>query len=164
MKKVFSVLVAVLILAVSAMPVFAAPSPTASKEYKIVVHNNKGGSGTYTTKVDKDGKHATITAHPKNGYKFEKWVIKGKYKIVNGDLTSKKLTLILKGDVEATPIFTKKGSKSSGSTTHISRNTSPVSPKTGDNTLYFAIMISVGALLVLTALGVKISTAKASKK
>lgn len=163
MKKTLSIFIATIIIALSAMPVFALVSPTASKEYKIVVHNNEGGSGTYKTKIDKDGKHATITAHPKNGYKFSKWVIKGKYKITEGDLNSKTLKILLQGDVEATPIFTKIGSKSSASTgtpVSVSRNYSSTSPKTGDNSMYFIIGISALAVLSLAAVGVKLAVSK----
>lgn len=165
MKKTLSILTAVLIIVISSMPVFAAPSPTASKEYKIIVHNNKGGSGTYTTKVDKDGKHATITAHPKNGYKFDHWTIKGKYKITSGSLKSKTFRILLGGDVEATPHFVKIGKKSkttssTGSTITVSRNYSSTSPKTGDNTMYFAIIISAVAISAFAALGLKLAVSK----
>lgn len=160
MKKTLSILVAFLIVTLSAMPVFAVPSPTASKEYHIIVHNNEGGSGSYTTKVDKDGKHATIIAHPKNGYKFVKWIINGKYEIEKGDLNSKKLRLLLKGNVVATPVFKKisTGSKTTGS--HVVVNRSSTSPKTGDNTIYFAVGISAAALIVISALGVKLAKSK----
>lgn len=161
MKKTLSIMVALIILAVSAMPVFAAPSPTASKEYKIIVHNNEGGSGTYTTKIDKDGKHATITAHPKNGYKFSKWVIKGKYEIDEGDLTSKKLKILLKGDVEATPIFTKIGTKSTTpGTPSVIRNDSPTSPKTGDYNISHLFMVLALAAVPFAAVGIKLAFPK----
>lgn len=159
MKKTLSVIVALIIVALFAMPAFAAPSPTASKEYKIVVHNNNGGTGTYTTKVDKDGKHATITAHPKNGYEFVKWTTKGKYDIDDGDLTSKKLIITLNSDVEFTPIFKKIGGKTS-STPSVSINESPVSPKTGDNSFYFLIA-GIGVLFAaFCAVGVKLVVSK----
>lgn len=160
MKKTLSILVAVIVLALSVTPAFAAPSPTASKEYNIIVHNNKGGSGTYTTKVDKDGKHATIVAHPKNGYEFVKWIIKGKYKIEKGDLNSKKLRLLLKSNVEATPVFKKIKTGSTTTGSPVSVNRSSTSPKTGDNTMYFVIGISAAAVLVLSALGVKLAKSK----
>lgn len=160
MKKTLSILVAVIITALSLMPAFAVVSPTASKEYTIVVHNNEGGSGSYTTNTDKDGKHATIVAHPKNGYKFVKWIINGKYVIEKGDLNSKTLRLLLKGNVVATPVFKKikTGSKTTGSPVAVNR--SSTSPKTGDNTLYFAIGISAAALLIISALSVKLAKSK----
>ncbi len=161
MKKALSLLIAAVIIALSAMPAFALISPTASKEYKIVVHNNEGGTGKYTTKIDKDGKHATITAHPKNGYKFSKWIIKGKYEIDEGDLNSKTLRILLKGNVVATPVFTKIGSKSTTSHgTTVSINSSPTSPKTGDNTMLYVIGLSSLAALAFVALGVKLAVSK----
>lgn len=167
MKKTLSVLVAVIILALSAMPVFAAdddnPSPTASKEYNVIIHKVNGGSGTYTIDKDEDGQHATITAHPKNGYEFVKWIVnKGKYELEDGDLTDEEFTILLKSDVELTPVFKKKGtsSTSSGSTISVSQNQSPTSPKTGDNTMYFVIALSTVAVLGIGALGVKLATGK----
>ncbi len=176
MKKTLSILTAVLILALSSIPVFAVPSPTASKEYKIIVHKNKGGSGTYTTKISKDGKHATITAHPKKGYKFDHWTIKGKYKITSGSLNDKTFKILLQSDVEVTPHFVKIGKKSStpkkpssGKKTYSgtatpdsvpSRNYSSTSPKTGDNTMHFAIAVSAVALIALSALGIKLAVSK----
>lgn len=161
MKKALSLLIAAVIIALSAMPAFALISPTASKEYKIVVHNNEGGTGKYTTKIDKDGKHATITAHPKNGYKFSKWIIKGKYEIDEGDLNSKTLRILLKSNVVATPVFTKIGSKSTTSHgTTVSINSSPTSPKTGDNTMLYVIGLSSLAALAFVALGVKLAVSK----
>ncbi len=160
MKKTLSILVAVIVICVSAVPVFAAPSPTAGKEYNIIVHNNDGGSGSYTVDTDKDGKHATITAHPKKGYKFVKWIITGKYKIEKGNLKSKKLSLLLNGDVEATPYFKKIGSKSTTGGTPVKINTSPTSPKTGDNTIYFIVGVSALGLIAISALGVKLAKSK----
>lgn len=160
MKKTLSIIIAVVIAALSVMPVFAVVSPTASKEYSIVVHNNEGGSGTYTSKIDEDGKHATIVAHPKNGYEFVKWIINGKYVIEKGDLNSKKLRLLLKGNVVATPVFRKikTGSKTTG--TPVVVNRSSTSPKTGDNMPYFVVGISAAALIVISALGVKLAKSK----
>lgn len=162
MKKTLSLLVAALILVFSAMPVFAAPSPSASKEYNVRVHNPNGGSSTYTTKTDKDGEHVTLTAHPKNGYKFYKWIIRGKYVIEKGSLKSDVLTLLLKSDIEVYPVFKKIGSKSTstGSGTSISQNTSPTSPQTGDNTIYFVSALLAVVAVAFGAVGVKLAVSK----
>ncbi len=162
MKKTLSVLVAALILVFSAMPVFAAPSPSASKEYNVRVHNPNGGSSTYTTKTDKDGEHVTLTAHPKNGYEFSKWIIKGKYVLEKGDLSDDVITILLKGDVNVYPVFKKIGSESTstGSGTNISQNTSPTSPQTGDNTIYFAVALLAVVVVAFGAVGVKIAVSK----
>ncbi len=164
MKRVLAVLVAVLICVFSAVPAFAAkkakPSPTPSKEYNLIIHPTKGGTGTYTSKTDDDGKHCYIVAHPKKGYKFIKWVIKGKYDLEEGDLNSEKLTIVLRSDCEATPYFEKEGSKSSSSSTPASSNPSSESPKTGGNILFFIIALAAAFMLITAALGVKLARSK----
>ncbi|MCH5303895.1 MAG: hypothetical protein J1E41_03440 [Ruminococcus sp.] len=162
MKKTLSLLVAAIILVLSAMPAFAVVSPTASKEYKVIMHNPNGGSGSYTTKTDKDGKHATLTAHPKNGYEFSKWVIEGDYVLEDGELTDDVISVLLNSDIHVYPQFKKIGSKSSetGSKITVSQNTSSTSPKTGDNTIYFAIALIAAAVLAFGAVGVKLAVSK----
>ncbi len=160
MKKTISIVVAFIILALSAMPAFALPSPTASQEYKIIIHKTEGGSGTYTTKTDKDGKHATITAHPKNGYEFVKWIPKGKYDS-DGELTDKTLSILLKSDVEFTPVFRKKGTSSAQESPSVSQNDSPVSPKTGDNNAMYFFFGALAALAIALGLvGAKLAFMK----
>lgn len=161
MKKLVSVLVAALIIAFSVVPAFALPSPTKSKDYKIVIHNTKGGTGTYTTEKDEDGKHATITAHPKNGYEFVKWVIDGKYDLEDGSLTDKELTILMNSDIEATPYFKEVGTKSITSST-VSQNPSPVSPKTGFDAQPFAVFGF--AALLIAAIGAVVVKLAVSKK
>ena len=170
MKRLFAVAVAVLILALGVIPAFAAnnserPSPTPSREYNVVVHNTNGGTATYTTTIDEDGKHVLIVAHPKNGYEFDHWVIDGKYIIEDGSLTDEELRLLLKGDIVVTPVFKKIGSSStsSGSKTSISSNPSPVSPQTGDNALFFAIAAFVILAAAFGAVGVKLAVSKNKK-
>lgn len=170
MKKISAVAIALLILAFSVVPAFAAkkndrPSPTPSKDYTVVVHNTNGGNATYTTTIDEDGKHVLIVAHPKNGYKFDHWVIDGKYVIEQGSLTDEELKLLLKGDVIATPVFKKIGSSStsSGSKTSISSNPSPISPQTGNNALFFAITAFAVLAAAFIAVGVKLAVGKSKK-
>ncbi len=162
MKRIVSVLFAVLIFAFAAMPAMAAknPSPTASKEYNIVVHNTEGGTGTYTTKIDKDGKHATVKAKPKKGYEFVKWTSKGKYDIVDGDLTDDELTILLKSDVEFTPHFKKIGSKSESGSKPVKSNGSPVSPKTGDSSAFYLFGFIGVLIAAFAAVGVKLAVSK----
>jgi len=162
MKKVFAVCVAMLIVVLAIVPAFAAaddnPSPTKPDEYNIVIHNSNGGTATYTTKTDKDGKHVTLVAHPKNGYKFTGWKIDGKYTLEVGELTDKEIQILLKSDVDAYPQFQKKGSTTS---TSISIDSSQTSPKTNDsNPLFF--IIAFGALFVVAAgaVGVKLAISK----
>ena len=175
MKKVMALCFAVLIAVLAAVPVFAAkdknPSPTKPKEYTIIVHNNNGGTGTYTTELDEDGRHATLVAHPKNGYRFKGWKINGKYVLEVGKLTDKEITILLQGDVEATPIFEKIGSKSSSSSSPtssstssgstISINSSTTSPQTSDNNgIFFIIAFAAVFAVIACAVGVKLAVSK----
>ena len=121
MKRIFSVFVAVLLIALSAVPVFAAPSPTKSVDYKVYIHNTKGGTGTYTTKKDSDGKHVTFKAHPKNGYEFVKWVIKGDYEIEDGDLTDDEFTLLVNSDIDAYPYYKSEKGDNKSKSSHVSQ-------------------------------------------
>ena len=160
MKRVFSIIVTVIILALSITPAFAdVPSPLPSIDYKIRVHNTKGGTGTYTTKKDKDGKHATITAHPKNGYKFDHWVIEGKYDLEKGDLQNPELTILMKSDIEATPYFTPEKGKQSDTPSKISYDDGPESPKTGGSPYAPLLLLGVFVILIAGA-GVKLAASK----
>ncbi len=163
MKRVVSIVLAVFLIALSAMPAFAKVSPEKSDEYNLIIHNTNGGSGTYTAEVDKDGKHCTLVAHPKNGYTFTHWVIKGKYGIDEGTLKDDSLTIVLKGDCEAWPYF-KSNNKSEQSepSKPVSRNSSTVSPKTGDNGsgMYFGFIALATLVAVCGAVGVKAYSTK----
>lgn len=155
MKKVFAVLVAAMIVVFAAVPAFAAPSPTKSSgKYKVTMHNQNGGSGSYTEEKDKDGQHVTLKAHPKNGYTFTKWVIEGDYEITKGTLTDDEIVVLLKSDIDVTPQF-----KGKGGSVSVSQNTSPESPKTGDSTPLVITLISL-SVLALGAVGVKLATSK----
>ncbi len=158
MKKIFAVLIAALIVVFAAVPAFASPSPTKSSgKYKVTMHNQNGGSGSYTEQWDKDGEHVTLKAHPNNGFTFTKWVIDGDYEIVKGKLTDDEIVLKLKSDIDVTPQFKKEGG--SGSAVSPSQNTSPESPKTGDSTPLVITLISL-SVLALGAVGVKLAVSK----
>ena len=155
MKKLFAILVAAMIVVFATVPAFAVVSPSKSSgQFKVTMHNQNGGSGSYTEERDKDGQHVTIKAHPKNGYTFSKWVIDGDYELVKGSLTDEEIYLLLKSDIDVTPLFAGKGG-----TISVSQNTSPESPKTGDSTPLVITLISL-SVLALGAVGVKLAVSK----
>ncbi len=161
MKRFLALTVAALMLVFTMIPAFAAdknPSPTKPVSYNVIIHNNNGGTGTYTMEVDEDGQHATLIAHPKKGYEFIGWKIKGKYTLLSGDLTDKEILVLLGSDIHVYPQFKK---KDSGSTTSTSINSSTVSPKTNDNnSVFFFVTFIVLLVAVMGALGVKIASGK----
>lgn len=77
------------------------------REYNITTHNSQGGTATYTTEKTSDGKFAKIVARNKKGFSFSKWSISGKYEIVDGDLESDTIVILLKSDVSVTAYFKK---------------------------------------------------------
>lgn len=73
--------------------------------YNKIIHNTSSGTGTYTTR----GNIVILTAHPKSGYLFVRWILDGEYTILDdGALTSSKLTIAISSDIEATPYFQKR--------------------------------------------------------
>lgn len=163
MKKVFAVLFATIILAFTAVPAFAAkdknPSPSATSTYNVIVHPNKGGTGSYTTTTTSDGKYVILTAHNKDGYVFKYWIIDGKYVLIDGSLKSEKLKLKLNGDIEATPYFEPiNGTNPPHSS--VSQNTGNKSPQTGTDPLFYGIIALAVLLTVSGAVGVKLATSK----
>lgn len=164
MKKLVSLLTAVIVVALSAVTAMAAPSPVASKELNVTVINTQGGSASYTVEYNADGEYVTLTANPKDKYQFSGWVIDGEYDIIEGTLQDETIVIRLKSDIKATPKYVKKGTGSTSTGSEIpvksskapqgsaSRNSSATSPKTGDTAVYFMF----GALAVLAAASVAV--------
>ncbi|MBR1731044.1 MAG: hypothetical protein IJ725_01245 [Ruminococcus sp.] len=163
MKKVFALAVAALILMFAAVPAFAAdknPSPTKPTDYNVIIHNPNGGTATYTIEVDEDGQHATIVAHPKNGYEFIGWRIDGDYTLEDGTLTDEEITILLHSDVHVYPQFRKIGTSSTTSTS-ISIDSGTTSPQTSDNNaMYFIIGFGVLFVVLAGAVGIKLAVSK----
>ena len=120
MKKVISVLAAILILSLSVIPAFAesvnSPSPTKGN-YSVTIVPSEGGTATYTydTGVDEDGfQTVTIHAVPNDGYKFIGWSIDGAVPR-GGNPDDPDLTFRIGDDIKVTPKFEKVGTPDDGS-------------------------------------------------
>ncbi len=118
MKRTLAILVAVLVIALSAIPAFAAEndyvSPKATvANYQITIIPGGGGGTydfTYKTPVDDDGKQTVhFVAKPDDGYEFTGWTFDGNYTLL-GNLTDTELDVIVSSDIKATPNFKKIGS------------------------------------------------------
>lgn len=114
MKKVISILAAVLIISLSVIPAFAesveSPSPTKAN-YNVVVIPTDGGTATYTydTEVKDDGTQTvTIHAVPDEGYEFVRWDIEGATPR-GGTPEDPDLTFLIGADITVTPHFVKSG-------------------------------------------------------
>ena len=90
MKKVISVVLALVLVSVLSVSAFAAGSVVApvEKEYD-------GGKVTYQPTPD-NNKEYTFVASPKDGYDFVGWDIEGEYEIVSGSEDDPIITVVLK--------------------------------------------------------------------
>jgi hypothetical protein len=147
MKKLVSVLFALMLVAFSVVPAFAVSSPQAST-YKYVVNvvPSEGGDGAYefVTEIDQDGKqHVQITPVENEGYIFDHWVIDGPYSTDN-NLTDSTMNIVITGDVQVTPYYSKKTdssstdssastSSTSATSATVKKDTNSTSPQTGSN-------------------------------
>lgn len=167
MKKVLSVLVAVLLIAISALPAFAAsvdsPKPTTANYDIKVVTDTDGGDYDfeYTSDVLDDGTQTVrFTAKPDPGYEFAGWTFEGDYDIISGDLNSTVIELSISSDIKAIPLFKKAGSDDKGTDGgKVIIDDGTKSPQTGDVAMFSIIAISALALAAAV-----VATKKVSKK
>ena len=158
MKKIVSVLFAILMVVFATIPAFAAEdsvespvattAPATTFKYEVDVIPSEGGDGSYefTTDIDENGEqHVHIIPKPNPGYTFDHWEIDGSYKTDN-KLTDSEMDLIISGDITVTPYYKKSGS-STVETGTVNRDVNKTSPQTGTNDVlpYAIIMLSIAA-------------------
>ncbi len=159
MKKIITVLIAVVMIALSVVPAFAVISPTAPDiEYVVIVIPTEGGDGSYefTTEIDENGEqHVVIKPIPTPGYTFTHWEIEGPYTTDNKH-TDEIMDLIITGDIIVTPYYEKDGVPA---TTPVDTDTSDKSPQTGssDAVVYAVMLLS---LVACSVAAVKLAKAK----
>ena len=151
MKKVISIVFAVMLIALSALPAFAVEvdSPISEFEYGVTVvpYPSNGGNGTYefTTEIDEDGFQVVhLVSKPNEGFKFDHWEIEGEYTTDN-KLTDAEIDVVISGDIIVKPYFVSL-TPDETPTTVVNKDTTPTSPKTGyDNTALYAILVFAAA-------------------
>lgn len=167
MKKVMAIAIAVVLVALSALPVLAVDSPQPTKANYIIITDDEIDGGKivadYETEVGDDGKQTVIiTGLPDEGYEFERWEIDGEY-VPQGDLTDSKLELIISSDITVKAVFKKIGSvvTTAPSQDKVVDNGSK-SPQTGsgDHTPYVILFGSIAALLAVVAVAKRRSAKK----
>lgn len=160
MKKVFAVMLAVVLVMSLSVTAFAAvSSPEGVSYYKVYIINGDGAD----TEIQKVavGESVTLTADPKMG-EFNKWMVykadgttavEGEdYEIVSGTMTSSPLTLIPLANIIITGNY-------NGKITHFEiTNDEPTSPQTGDTIVY-----ALGAVMVLALAGATVAKKQLAK-
>ncbi len=88
MKKVLSVLIALVLCLACGISAFAEVSPTPDQYYTISANVGVVGSGiaTATPTVGKAGEIVVLSAVAAEGYVFDHWQIDGKFEIVEGTI------------------------------------------------------------------------------
>ena len=160
MKKVFAVVLAVILVMSLSVTAFAAvQSPQGVSVYKVYVINGSGAK-TQITEVAV-GESITLTADPEMG-KFDKWMIykmdgslavEGEdYTIVSGSLTTETITIIPLANIIITGNYNGKITKFDVT------NDEPVSPQTGDTSV-----VMLGAMMVLALAGAVVAKKQLAK-
>ena len=159
MKKIAAAALALLLIVFSALPVFAESidSPDATKT-NYIIHiptDIDGGTASfeYVTDVGDDGTQTVIIRGvPDDGFDLTGWDIVGDYTPVT-DLTQSEIKLIISGDIDVKPVFTKKGAPATTSPvpspTKVVDNGSK-SPKTGSGDGIFWVLF-LGSAAALAA-------------
>lgn len=106
---------------------------------------NRATGATENAVVGKGDTYTLIASNLPKGYEFSRWEINGKYEIVSGSLTSKKVVIKPKSDVTVTEL-TEKAAQGAA-------NTSDKSPKTGDSIPAILSSVLVVALAVFAISG-----------
>ena len=156
MKKTFTILIAVLLIAFSVTPAFAVDSPApTTANYQITIIPGDGGGEfnfDYKTPVDDNGNQTVhFSADPDDGYEFAGWTFEGDYTLL-GDPSNPEIDVIAKGDIKAYPKFVKIGSKDKGTDkTPEKVDTSSKSPKTGSADYVYAGIAFVALIGLLFA-------------
>ncbi len=137
MKKVFALVISVILMFTMMLPAFAEISPIGEEVIVVSGETTPSGAGTViiSNKVIKDGEVSDIEAIPSEGYEFDHWEIvgDGEYEIVDGDLNSSRISIrgiSNSGNIRLVAHFKLIGEVT---TRHAANpDVNPVSPKTGD--------------------------------
>ena len=146
MKKLFTLLMVVMMIVAIAVPAAAEISPKPEPEYNVDVDVSEGEGEANKTPND-DGT-VTLEAKPSDGSNFIKWELEGEYEIISGSLTSPVLVIKPLTDVKANAFFEKDGSvvtKPADTTTAPVQKPTPgdKSPQTGTAPIFFAVAMLV---------------------
>ncbi len=161
MKKFIAIAVAVLLVALSALPVFAESlnSPIATKA-NYVIHTSddiEGGKivAQYETAVGEDGRQTILLQGiPEEGYDFGSWIIDGNY-VPQGNLTDSVLKIVISSDITVKAVFNKSGAPTTAPVTPEKKivDDGSKSPQTG-STDYVAYAVMFSSIVALIALAV----------
>ena len=142
MRKIFALMLAVLMLASFATVAFAQDSPTGEKKHDVdIIHEYPTGSEDMPTITVGDDDTITVSAKEKDGFTFDSFVIEGDYEVVkkNGNTW----VIRAKSDLKIHVRYSGKSSSTPTKPAVKPVDNKPTSPKTGDNTAMVVVMMLV---------------------
>lgn len=179
MKKVLSIIFALVLMCCAVASVSAEISPTASVPKDIIIVDAipvPGEAGNATPGINNPGKVeinsgevVTLTATPSKGYKFSHWeFIFGEFEIIEGDLTTPTIVIRPTGssNIRAEAHFVKIEEVVTAPSSKPGSTLSPdsTSPITGaaNNTSDTAVILAMGAMILVSVATVVVLKKKAN--
>lgn len=145
MKKIVSLMLALLLVACASVVAFAAGSPVQpDTEFDVTVSNANSSNGKVEKVVNEDGT-ITLTVDVTDGATFSKWIISGDYEIVEGSLTSTTITIKASADLKVEAAYEGETTTTAAAVVDDSTGESPVSPKTGAPVASVAVVLFAAA-------------------
>ena len=118
---------------------FKQATPPVVDHYDVTAQADDGGSVSVNPASVPAGETTTVTATPKEGYKFNGWTAEGDFEWVDGDANKSVIVVKPLSDVKFTAHFVKDEEK----------EPTPISPETGYETM--PISFAIAAVLVISA-------------
>lgn len=158
-KRIAAALVAVILVAVSCITVFAeettaVPSPTGNRKITVKIIPSDGGGGHYVMEEigagPNNGTLVDFKADVNDGYSFVEWGFEGDYIVSQGDTKDEEIVLEAFSDIVATPVF-KDAQAATAVTPTV--NSGKTSPQTGNNTYagiaFAAVLVAAAGVIVV---------------
>ena len=104
MKKIFAVLLTLIMMFALSVTAFGVVSPVGEKEYEVktyVVDDVDGTTSFQWYKIIPEGDNIRLIVDDKYINSFIKWIIEGDYEIVSGTLTDTEILIHPKSDIDA---------------------------------------------------------------
>lgn len=104
MKKLLSVVMALVLVLAIPFAASAVQSPTGTVKYSVIVLTSDKDAGSASKNVSDDGS-VTLTAAPNSAHKFTGWEISGKYTLKSGSLNDATIVIAPTSDIVAVATF-----------------------------------------------------------
>ena len=142
MKRIISLVLAIVLLFSIGTTAFAAISPSGNKYYKVTIIHPSGEKEKFSVKQGTPVELSLAVGEEKD---FVKWEISGDYEIISGSLKDGTLVIMPLSDLTIRKVFKdRKPDKDKGET-----NDSEESPQTGSNLIFILFGVMAASLIMV---------------